>query len=99
MREERRLPLSERRELRPAPNPKLYLGENPGFMFGKYGMKYIGKQQALDGHIICIGTPGSGKSSAVAIPTLHMWTGAVFAIDIKGGTGEKRTVQVWVVCG
>ena len=84
MREERRLPLSERRELRPAPNPKLYLGENPGFMFGKYGAKYIGKQQALDGHIICIGTPGSGKSSAVAIPTLHMWTGAVFAIDIKG---------------
>ena len=73
MREERRLPLSERRELRPAPNPKLYLGENPGFMFGKYGMKYIGKQQAVDGHIICIGTPGSGKSSAVAIPTLHMW--------------------------
>lgn len=84
MREERRLPLSERRELRPTPNPKLYLGENPGFMFGKYGAKYIGKQQALDGHIICIGTPGSGKSSAVAIPTLHMWTGAVFAIDIKG---------------
>lgn len=84
MREERRLPLTERRELRPTPNPKLYLGENPGFVFGKYGMQYIGKQQAYDGHVICIGTPGSGKSSAVAIPTLHMWTGAVFAIDIKG---------------
>lgn len=83
-REERRLPLAERRELRPAPNSRLYLEDNPGFVFGKYGLKYIGKQQTLDGHIICIGTPGSGKSSAVAIPTLHMWTGAVFAIDIKG---------------
>ena len=84
LREERRLPLAERRELRPAPHPKLFLNDNPGFLFGKYGSRYIGKQQTLDGHIICIGTPGCGKSTAVAIPTLYMWTGAVFAIDIKG---------------
>jgi len=84
LREERRLPLAERRELRPAPHPKLYLKDNPGFLFGKYGNRYIGKRQTFDGHIICIGTPGSGKSSAVAIPTLYLWTGAVFAIDIKG---------------
>lgn len=58
-------------------------------MFGKYGSSYIGKQQTMDGHIICIGTPGSGKSSAVAIPTLHMWTGAIFAIDIKGELIKK----------
>ena len=53
-------------------------------MFGRYGRRYVGKQQNMDGHIICIGTPGSGKSAAVAIPTLHMWTGALLAVDIKG---------------
>ena len=83
-RNERSLPLVERKELRPAPNAHLYLNGNPGFLFGRYGRRYVGKQQNMDGHIICIGTPGSGKSAAVAIPTLHMWTGALLAIDIIG---------------
>lgn len=92
-RNERSLPFVERKELRPAPNAHLYLNGNPGFLFGRYGRRYVGKQQNMDGHIICIGTPGSGKSAAVAIPTLHMWTGALLAIDIKGELLKNAPVR------
>lgn len=87
--EERRLPVFERKQLRPHPPVKLYLHDVPGFVFGKYGKEYIGKPQKEDGHILIIGAPGSGKSTALAIPSLRTWTGAVFAIDIKGELLEK----------
>ena len=78
-REERRMPIIERKQLRPAPSYKIHLNNGPGFYFGRYGMDKIGKPQQEDGHIIIIGAPGSGKTSALAIPTLstlsliHIW--------------------------
>lgn len=88
-REERRMPIIERKQLRPAPSYKIHLNNGPGFYFGRYGMDKIGKPQQEDGHIIIIGAPGSGKTSALAIPTLSTWTGGLFAIDIKGELLEK----------
>lgn len=88
-REERQMPVVERKQLRPAPPYELRLDGTPGFYYGRYGMNKIGKPQKMDGHIIIIGAPGSGKTSALAIPSLSTWTGGLFAIDIKGELLEK----------
>ena len=37
-----------------------------------------------EGHIAVLGGSGLGKTSAILIPTLRAWSGAVFAIDISG---------------
>lgn len=84
MRRERGLPIKERREMHPAPPPGLILKKGPGVFFGRYGNKYIGRGQGMDGHVLVVGQPGSGKSLAFAIPTLRRWTGGVFCVDIKG---------------
>ena len=55
-----------------------------GVFFGTRGNQYIIKHEDIDGHVLVVGTPGSGKSSCIAIPTLQHWKNAVFAVDIKG---------------
>lgn len=55
-----------------------------GVVFGKLGGKYVTMPESADGHILVIGGIGSGKSAAIAIPTLMSWKERVFAIDIKG---------------
>lgn len=60
-----------------------------GFIFGKNGLYYVNKQEDKDGHIAVLGGAGSGKSSAIAIPSLISWQNPVFAIDIKGELIEK----------
>ena len=45
--------------------------------------------ESTDGHILIVGGAGSGKTAAVAIPTLMSWKERVFAIDIKGELYEK----------
>lgn len=60
-----------------------------GFIFGKSGLHYINKREDKDGHIAVLGGAGSGKSSAIAIPSLISWQNPVFAIDIKGELTEK----------
>ncbi|MCL2547038.1 MAG: type IV secretory system conjugative DNA transfer family protein [Oscillospiraceae bacterium] len=52
--------------------------------------KYVGKPETLDGHVLVVGGVGSGKSSCIAIPTLRIFKGSIFAIDIKGEL-EKET--------
>lgn len=52
-------------------------------------IRYIGKPQEVDGHVLVVGSAGSGKSSCIAIPTLDSWNGTIFAIDIKGELLEK----------
>ena len=57
-----------------------------GFFFGKashvYG-RYVGKPQDKDGHIIIIGGPGSGKTTALIVPSLETWKGHIVIIDVK----------------
>ena len=81
---ERKLPLKERKEIRPLPSENLYLQWEPGIQFGRFGKKYIGKPQSMEGHVLVVGQPGTGKSTAFAIPTISRWTGGMFCIDIKG---------------
>lgn len=52
---------------------------------------FIGKPSGKDGHIIIIGSPGSGKSSCIAIPALESWDGTFVAIDIKKGELLKKS--------
>jgi len=60
-----------------------------GFFFGVKDGGAVVKPESEDGHILVVGGPGSGKSSAIAIPTLRAWQGRVFVIDIKGELLDK----------
>jgi len=55
-----------------------------GVFFGKQYDRFVIKPEGMSGHVLVCGTPGSGKSSCIAIPTLRNWAGTVFAVDIKG---------------
>lgn len=78
-----------------------------GFFMGMqpppYSSKYVGKPHDGDGHVFIDGTPGSGKTSAIVIPTMATWTDRQIIFDIKGnlarhwydfnrGTGKKLKV-------
>ena len=64
---------------------KLKSNNTSGFILGDN----VAKDETEDGHIMVVGGVGSGKSSCIAIPTLHSWGERVFAIDIKGELYEK----------
>ena len=74
-----------------------------GVVFGKHYEKYVTlgnevdqyivKPETSDGHVMVVGGVGSGKSSCIAIPTLHSFKGSVFAIDIKGELGRETSFQ------
>jgi type IV secretion system protein VirD4 len=68
----------------PRANERVMSLERNGVFFGVQGGKYVIKLEEMDGHILVTGTPGSGKSTCIAIPTLRNWRGSVFAVDIKG---------------
>lgn len=55
-----------------------------GILFGKkYGLiAYSPEQQ--EGHIIVMGPSGTGKTSALLIPTLRSWQGTALVVDISG---------------
>ena len=56
-----------------------------GIIFGKsspYTVKY--SPTKAEGHVAVWGGSGTGKTSAVLIPTLSAWDGHIFCIDIAG---------------
>lgn len=87
--EERKMPLYERQKLNPPVPKHLYAGTTPMFFFGKSGQHYIGRKEEGEGHIVCFGGSGLGKSACIAIPSLYTWDGALLAIDIKGELSEN----------
>ena len=48
-----------------------------GVVFGKSNGKYATMPESTDGHILIVGGAGSGKTAAVAIPTLMLMCGKV----------------------
>ena len=66
---------------------KMDLYKDSGFFFGMMlgCIGFIGKPAFLDGHILVVGFPGSGKTLAIVIPTMFTWRGIQIIIDVKGG--------------
>ncbi len=81
----------EKSSTNPKANSSLRFTEPCGVVFGRLKGKWICKDEHTDGHILVVGGPGSGKSAAVAIPTLLSWDAKepIFAIDIKGELYQK----------
>ncbi len=80
---------SEEAIVNPKANASLTFQEPIGAVFGRLKNKWVCKPENIDGHVLVVGGPGSGKSAAVAIPTLLCWQSPIFAIDIKGELQEK----------
>ena len=55
-----------------------------GVIFGKKGMKLVYSPENAEGHIGVFSASGTGKTSAVGIPTLRAWRGTSYTIDISG---------------
>lgn len=55
-----------------------------GVLFGKLGRKIIFSPTGSEGSIAVFAASGTGKTSAIGIPTLRSWTGTSFTIDISG---------------
>lgn len=63
-----------------------------GIIYGKQGLLYAYSPPSEEEHIAVFGGTGSGKSSALLIPTLNSWgcTGnTFFAIDISGDLNKN----------
>ena len=56
----------------------------PGFIFGRKNGKQVILRNDEEGHMAIFGGTGTGKTSAVVIPTLRNWNAPFFSIDISG---------------
>ena len=55
-----------------------------GILFGKkFGLLAYSPEQG-EGHILVLGPSGTGKTSALLIPTLRSWQGTALVVDISG---------------
>lgn len=70
------------------PNQLLLDATESGVYFGletDYGKNYyVGKASVCDGHVLIVGTNGSGKSAFIVKPTIETWRYPFVALDIKG---------------
>ncbi len=76
----------------PAVPEELLFNVPVGIVLGKWHGRYVCKSPEVDGHVFIIGGSGSGKSSAVIIPSLIVRKASntqVFALDIKGELSFK----------
>ena len=55
-----------------------------GIIFGKKGARLAYSPENAEGHVGVFSASGTGKTSAVGIPTLRSWQGTSLAIDISG---------------
>ena len=59
-------------------------GKEHGIVFGKRGRKLIYSPENSEGHIGVFSASGTGKTSAIGIPSLRGWRGTSYTIDISG---------------
>lgn len=71
-----------------------------GVVFGKQGGKYATMPETTDGHVLIVGGAGSGKTAAVAIPTLMSWKSVSLQSTLRANytqrprkQGEKRRLR------
>lgn len=66
-------------------------GKDPrGIIIGLSGhKKFICSPECDEGHIYVNGGTGSGKTANILIPTLRVWQGNAFVIDISGDISKK----------
>jgi type IV secretion system protein VirD4 len=62
-----------------------------GLLFGKIDGKFIAKPEKVEGHVLVIGPPGTGKTSGFVIPSLWRWKDSALVFDPKGGELAKKT--------
>lgn len=55
-----------------------------GIVFGKLGKKVMYSPSESEGSVGVFSASGTGKTSALGIPTLRSWTGTSLSIDISG---------------
>lgn len=55
-----------------------------GIIFGKRGARLAYSMESDEGHVGVFSASGTGKTSAVGIPTLRSWQGTCFVVDISG---------------
>lgn len=55
-----------------------------GIIFGKRGARLAYSPENAEGHVGVFSASGTGKTSAVGIPTLRCWQGTSFVVDISG---------------
>lgn len=61
-----------------------HLAQAKGILFGKkFGLLAYSPEQD-EGHILVLGPSGTGKTSALLIPTLRSWQGTALVVDISG---------------
>ena len=64
-----------------------------GVIFGKSHGKYICSPEQEEGHIFVNGPSGTGKTSALLIPTLRHWHGTSFTVDISGDISRNVEME------
>lgn len=70
-----------------------FLSETKGIVFGKKGLSLVYSPESQEGHIAVFGGSGSGKTSALLIPTLRNWSGTSFTIDISGDICKNVEIE------
>lgn len=55
-----------------------------GIIFGKQGIRLVYSPKDKEGHAGVFSASGTGKTSAIGIPTLRSWNGTSYTIDISG---------------
>ena len=64
-----------------------------GVLFGKkYALLAYSPEQD-EGHILVMGPSGTGKTSALLIPTLRSWQGTALVVDISGDISANVNTQ------
>lgn len=59
-------------------------GDAHGIIFGRKGNRLVYSPETEEGHVGVFSASGTGKTSAIGIPTLRSWQGTSFTIDISG---------------